>query len=564
MVHYFFDNDIVWSLGLVAANLLLLVLSGWSIRGRLLEVGQARRALLARQQHVLQLAQENAAHCFQVQWLRALSQSTRDTTGFFQLLRSSAGSPAAWQALLLTENGLTIAEPGTAECQLQIHLTAQGWRRLCEVSPVRLSMARQELYSTSPELAPGEFWACACGADPATSRVLLLTHLPRVTGDNDLDRELVSRLCRDLENHSQMHAHEADRSALEDAALVRDMLELRMLTDEDFASPDELLKQFLHKLAFMTNFERASIYRQRPETPCAEMELLAASAMVLPTEIHARWLQCEAEWSAIQLQKQIPLAWCPDLLDAGGDSLIQSALLVRITHAQFPTGILILTSRQKVVRSEYDVELAKWSAQFLPEMFHRASTWAQIEDRARRDALTGLANRHVFETNLQTFARHDGQACPGNSLLLLDLDHFKSINDQHGHLVGDEVLRSVASMIQRCVHQSRITDQPTVARYGGEEFAVLLPGVSLAGARRIAEQILQQLRSQPIVVPVGELRVTASIGIAGSPDHGQAPREWLQAADDALYAAKRSGRNRIEMAELRPICQSSIMSGASA
>jgi diguanylate cyclase (GGDEF)-like protein len=560
MLHFFFENKILWSFGLIAANLLLLLLSGWKIRGRLREIGKADRALLSRQEQILQLARENAAQRFQVQWLQTLTRSRSDLNVFFEFLRSAAGGPEAWQALLLNDNGQPIADSGM-DCRNSIHLTAQGWHRLCNGSPARLSRMRQEFYCSGATVGPEEFWACACGANAIASRVLLLTHLPKVTGEQELDMDLISRLCREIEDHPFLPAGSGDSSASEDASLVRDMLELRMLTDEDFASPEELLRQFLHKLAFMTNFERASIYRQAADAH--SVEILASSAMILPADLRDRWQHSETVWSAAQLDSEVHLAWCPAPSDAEEHPLLQSALLVRMNHPQFPNAVLILTSRLRMPRSEYDVELAKWSAQFLPEMFHRASTWAQLEDRARRDALTGLANRHVFETSLHRLDQRAGDAGSSNSLLLLDLDHFKSINDQHGHLVGDEVLRCVAATLQRCVHQSRVTDQPTVARFGGEEFAILLPGVPLAGAKRIAEQILHQLRTQPIPIPGGELRVTASIGIAGSPDHGRLAKDWLRAADEALYVGKRSGRNRVETAELSSGLQAESFSSAS-
>jgi diguanylate cyclase (GGDEF)-like protein len=168
-----------------------------------------------------------------------------------------------------------------------------------------------------------------------------------------------------------------------------------------------------------------------------------------------------------------------------------------------------------------------------------------MEDRARRDALTQTANRHAFDAELEKLLRRCSQEAAPCSLLLLDVDHFKSINDQHGHLVGDAALKAIAQAVQQTVHHGRATDRPLVARYGGEEFAVLLPDLPLSAALRIAEEIRLAIERLRIPLARGELRVTASLGASASPEHGDQPQPLLHAADQALYAAKRAGRNRV-------------------
>lgn len=159
------------------------------------------------------------------------------------------------------------------------------------------------------------------------------------------------------------------------------------------------------------------------------------------------------------------------------------------------------------------------------------------------DALTQLANRRslvpVLEREHSLFLR----TRKAYSLLVLDLDHFKHINDTHGHAVGDEVLRHVAATLQGCL---RVSDM--AARVGGEEFTVLLPGSEATQAAEVAERIRLQIMNAP--VPVGALRVsvTISIGVATATPADALSRDVLARADQALYRAKHLGRNRVELA----------------
>jgi diguanylate cyclase (GGDEF)-like protein len=156
------------------------------------------------------------------------------------------------------------------------------------------------------------------------------------------------------------------------------------------------------------------------------------------------------------------------------------------------------------------------------------------------DALTGIANRRQFEARLAEELRRAHRYGDPFSLVLLDIDHFKQVNDQHGHLTGDVVLIEVARSIQRAVR-----DTDLVARHGGEEFAVLLPRTQLAGALTVAERVRAELHSlRPL--PDSGLRITASLGIAGYPNlQPTGPVPLFEAADSALYRAKREGRDRI-------------------
>lgn len=168
----------------------------------------------------------------------------------------------------------------------------------------------------------------------------------------------------------------------------------------------------------------------------------------------------------------------------------------------------------------------------------------ELERLANTDGLTGVFNRRFLVGRLGEAVarakRYHRQFC----LMLIDLDHFKQVNDSHGHLKGDEVLQQSAQMIRQTV---RLADM--LARYGGEEFCVLLPETELDKARLLAERIRRRLEAHHYRDGRGEpFRVTCSIGLAGWREGMDRPETLLQAADEALYQAKAAGRNRVQIA----------------
>jgi two-component system cell cycle response regulator len=165
---------------------------------------------------------------------------------------------------------------------------------------------------------------------------------------------------------------------------------------------------------------------------------------------------------------------------------------------------------------------------------------SQLARMALCDGLTGLYNRAYFDATLEKEMARSRRSQKPLSLLLVDLDHFKKINDSRGHLVGDRVLAKVAAALRE---QSRVTD--TVCRYGGEEFAIILPETPPAGAELVAERIRRQVAALKLEVPV-----SVSIGVNCAEQVDDLIPDFLIAgADAALYAAKRNGRNRVEVAE---------------
>ncbi|MFH7588139.1 GGDEF domain-containing protein [Oceanimonas smirnovii] len=156
------------------------------------------------------------------------------------------------------------------------------------------------------------------------------------------------------------------------------------------------------------------------------------------------------------------------------------------------------------------------------------------------DPLTGLQNRGSWENLLQAeFSRFQRYHQAG-TLVMLDIDHFKVINDRYGHPAGDDVIRHLASLIK-----SLLRDADTAGRYGGEEFALILPQTDAEGAGVIAERLRLAVSSEPVMTHGEIIHYTISLGLAAlTPDLSSAA-DWLQRADKALYQAKNSGRNRV-------------------
>src|SRR6185503_18087247 len=160
----------------------------------------------------------------------------------------------------------------------------------------------------------------------------------------------------------------------------------------------------------------------------------------------------------------------------------------------------------------------------------------ELQALATTDPLTGCMNRRsffaAFETQWSSAQRYNHPL----SCVMVDVDHFKKINDQHGHSVGDQVLRHVAELLKSLARETDV-----VCRYGGEEFCILLPQIGIDGAQQAAERFRHGIESKPAA---GGIKITASLGVSAIELKAPNPQALLDQADKSLYAAKRSGRNR--------------------
>ncbi|WP_434775280.1 sensor domain-containing diguanylate cyclase [Pseudomonas oryzihabitans] len=173
----------------------------------------------------------------------------------------------------------------------------------------------------------------------------------------------------------------------------------------------------------------------------------------------------------------------------------------------------------------------------------------ELLHQSQTDPLTGLSNRRHFERVFQQEIRRAIRAERPLAVLLLDIDHFKAVNDTHGHTLGDECLKCVAEVLGR--HTQRAGE--VAARYGGEEFVIALPGSDLAAAQVLAERIRQEVAGLELEAEQGRLRLSLSLGVAVAvPSNLEHGLGLLEDADRALYAAKRGGRNRVCLSDGLP------------
>ncbi|MGO1693850.1 MAG: diguanylate cyclase [Marinobacter sp.] len=168
----------------------------------------------------------------------------------------------------------------------------------------------------------------------------------------------------------------------------------------------------------------------------------------------------------------------------------------------------------------------------------------QLAKLSMTDRLTGLLNRGTWENlvdaEFERFRRY-GQA---TSLVMFDIDFFKKVNDNHGHLAGDEVIKHTADTAKSNLRQS-----DSIGRYGGEEFGIVLPETDAEGARIICERIRESIEQSVVQTSAAPVRYTVSVGIAQLTDKPKNHMKWMQQADEALYAAKKSGRNCVVVSE---------------
>jgi len=226
--------------------------------------------------------------------------------------------------------------------------------------------------------------------------------------------------------------------------------------------------------------------------------------------------------------------------------VLASMLDIEARHID-PQDVL---ERAREALLQLTLETERENAQLLAER-------ERLENEAMTDPLTGLANRRHLREFLGEQYRISTRYGTPLSVLMIDVDHFKLVNDEHGHTVGDQVLREVALAFRETCRQADLC-----ARYGGEEFVAVLPATPLEGAMELAERIRAAIERRAILAGGATLRVTASIGATAYRSGGQAGEEWLiKEADLAMYEAKSAGRNTVRpFQETEPLSAWSLAS----
>lgn len=233
-----------------------------------------------------------------------------------------------------------------------------------------------------------------------------------------------------------------------------------------------------------------------------------------------------------------------EVLQAGANAAEETDRLhnlILLNRLLFATGVLIMTALFFGVFFIYPLIRTQVKEEGKLRAMTRtlSARSVTLEQAALTDALTGMQNRRYFDEALKEYLEEFDKIEKPVGLMIFDLDHFKQVNDTHGHDVGDEVLRAVAGCLK---DMTRYHD--VVARLGGEEFAVVAPNMDVEGLTRLAERIRKGIANMPILSGNVRLRITSSVGLAVW-DRKETAEEFFRRADQQLYQAKKEGRNRV-------------------
>lgn len=207
-------------------------------------------------------------------------------------------------------------------------------------------------------------------------------------------------------------------------------------------------------------------------------------------------------------------------------------------------GLLTISSDKVNEYTEAEATLTQAFANEVTIAVENARLFSELQSMATTDSLTNLLNRRHFISLAKTEFQRARRYRQPLSIILLDIDHFKRINDVYGHPVGDQVLSGFARIFEENLRQVDL-----VGRYGGEEFIALLPNTNLQNAQIVANRVLAQITNTPILTDAGPIQITASLGVAEMDNKCPDIFTLLKFADRAAYAAKQSGKNRVSISE---------------
>lgn len=227
----------------------------------------------------------------------------------------------------------------------------------------------------------------------------------------------------------------------------------------------------------------------------------------------------------------------------GHETMVRSLMIAPMMAEGKLIGILRAESPWENIFTKDDLRLFTIIADLAAVAAENARLYQYAQELAITDGLTGLYLRRFFNQRFEEELSRNREHATPFSLFILDLDHFKRINDRLGHLAGDQILSQLGELLRE---EARVAD--LLCRFGGEEFAIILPNTQIEGALVMAERLRDRVAKQTFIAGGTEMSITVSGGIGECPRHGTDMNELIRITDEALYTAKRNGRNRIVLA----------------
>lgn len=363
--------------------------------------------------------------------------------------------------------------------------------------------------------------------------------LPSVIEQALRQHRLLEEKRRAEEEREHLLAAEREQRLLAET-LAEVALALTSLTDHD-AVLDEILHQIQRivpysaaNITLLEDDTLAIVRRQGYEKSEAVNGFLNQVLTLQKSDIHRTVIESRQPLVISNTLEE------PDWQAVDGMDWIRSHLTIPVSLHDRVIGLLRLSSDAPGEFTGQDAERLQPLANAAAIALENARLFEEVQRLANTDELTGTYSRRRFFELAKREMAHARRFGHPISAIMLDIDHFKRVNDTYGHAVGDCVLRSVA---ERCRNEIRVVD--ILGRYGGEEFAIVLPETDLAGAKSLAERLRQCISDTPISADVGDLSLTISLGVASSTQDDSDVTFLLNQADNAMYDAKQAGRNRV-------------------
>jgi len=353
---------------------------------------------------------------------------------------------------------------------------------------------------------------------------------------------MIARLCglsiANANNYQKLQQAEA---AAHKARKIAETLRITMSDLSSRLGREDLLERILVSLNHLIPYWRAMVYlksdavleyksglRVKPSNSFAEYQ---------PSE---KYRKIDASWWNGDVMMLEDVERIPQLQPYVNTQVVGSWIALPLRQGRAITGLLSIASQEKGVYNAETVALAQVFASEVSIVLENERLFTELTRAAISDSLTGLYNRrHFYELAVIEFARSRRYRRPLSGMMM-DIDHFKKVNDTYGHLAGDQVLIRFAEL---CTQNKRGAD--ILGRYGGEEFVMLLPETSLENATVFAERLRKLIADTPVPTSKGPLQITCSLGIATVSGETRNLEELLDRCDQALYRAKADGRNRV-------------------